>query len=96
MPTFPTPPWLQELHPKAVQLFNAARDETVLAAPVTSPANRPVSFGCPDCGANLKITMESPRILECQFCKTDLFLPDPLWRALHPVRKRATWYVAFT
>jgi DNA-directed RNA polymerase subunit RPC12/RpoP len=96
MPTFPAPAWLREVHPLAVQLFNAAREDVADNAPVTPQTNRPVSFGCPDCGANLKVTMDSPRILECQYCKTDLFLPDPLWRALHPVRKRSAWYVGFT
>jgi hypothetical protein len=95
MPTFPAPAWLREVHPSAVQLFNAAREQGATKAPVTPQVNRPVSFGCPDCGANLKVTIDSPRILECQYCKTDLFLPDPLWRALHPVRKRSAWYVAF-
>jgi hypothetical protein len=95
MPTFPTPSWLRSVEPHAVQLFNVAREESG-KGPVTAQANRPVSFGCPDCGANLKITSESPRVLECQYCKTDLFLPDALWRALHPVKKRGAWYVTFT
>lgn len=95
-PTFPAPHWLREADPHAIQLFNAQREDTAAKSPVTARADRPVSFGCPDCGANLKIKVESPRILECQYCKTDLFLPDALWRALHPVRKRAAWYVQFT
>lgn len=95
MPTFAAPAWLREVEPSAAQLFNAAREDVPHKGPVASDASRPVSFGCPDCGANLKITIESPRILGCQFCKADLFLPDPLWRALHPVRKRSAWYVAF-
>ena len=96
MPTCPPPSWLGQADPKAVQLFNVVPEDAAHASPVTAKENRPVSFGCPDCGANLKVTMDSPRILECAFCKTDLFLPDPLWRALHPVRKRTAWYVAFT
>ena len=97
MTTHPAPDWLREIEPKAAQLFGAVREERNQdESPVVTPqANRPVSFGCPDCGANLKITVETPRILECHYCKADLFLPDPLWRALHPVRKRTAWYVAF-
>lgn len=96
MPTCPAPIWLRQADPWAVQLFNVPSEDTTHEAPVTAQENRPVSFGCPDCGANLKVTMDSPRILECSYCKTDLFLPDPLWRSLHPVKKRAAWYVAFT
>jgi ribosomal protein S27E len=72
------------------------REGTASGQAVASPAaTRPVSFACPDCGANLKIAADAPRILACSFCKADLFLPDPLWRALHPVKKRVPWVVAF-
>ncbi len=94
-PTFPAPAWLAQLDPQAAQLFDAEREGVERKAPVVPQASHPVSFGCPDCGANLKITTESPRILPCQYCKADLFLPDPLWRALHPVKKRRPWYLAF-
>jgi hypothetical protein len=97
--TFPPPPWLAAVEPEALQIFGAARSggAPAGATPVEAPRNdaRPISFSCPDCGATLKITMESPRILTCTFCKADHFLPDPLWRALHPVKKRAPWVVAF-
>jgi predicted RNA-binding Zn-ribbon protein involved in translation (DUF1610 family) len=93
-PTFPPPSWLRPLAPHIVQLFNALREGESRTNVEVPRDNRPVSFGCPECGAHLKITMESPRILACEYCKADLFLPDPLWRALHPVRKRAAWYVA--
>ena len=92
-PTFAPPSWLRPHAPRVVQLVNATREGQLSKIEVTRE-DRPVTFGCPDCGAHLKITMESPRILGCQYCKADLFLPDQLWRALHPVRKRAAWYVA--
>jgi len=96
--TFPPPAWLLAIEPNALQLFGAARPHA--AAPGSKAVDptaerRPVSFACPDCGANLKITTDSPRVLECSFCKSDLFLPDPLWRALHPVKKRSPWVLAF-
>lgn len=95
--TFPPPPWLHAVEPAAIQLFGAARTFHPVAGAAVEPAaeHRPVSFACPDCGANLKITTESPRVLACTFCKAALFLPDPLWRALHPVKKRSPWVVAF-
>lgn len=95
--TFPPPPWLLAIEPHVLQVFGAARSLGAPAGRSVEPAaeRRPVSFGCPDCGANLKITTESPRVLACGFCKADLFLPDPLWRTLHPVKKRSPWVVAF-
>jgi DNA-directed RNA polymerase subunit RPC12/RpoP len=95
-PVFPAPEWLRSECAQAVQIIGGAREDGAAKTPVAPAASNPVSFGCPDCGANLKITIESPRILECQYCKADLFLPDPLWRALHPVKKRSAWYVAFS
>jgi hypothetical protein len=94
--TFPPPAWLLAVEPDALQVFGAARPFQPGGASVDAAAERrPVSFACPDCGGNLKITTESPRVLACGFCKADLFLPDPLWRALHPVKKRTPWVVAF-
>jgi hypothetical protein len=95
MTTCPVPDWLHEVEPKATQLFNVAIPDAAPAPTVATAAARPVSFGCPDCGANSKVTSESPRVLECLYCKVDLFIPDALWRALHPVKKRGAWYIAF-
>lgn len=93
--TFPPPAWLLAVEPDALQLFGAARAGGPGRAIVSGAGRGPVSFACPDCGANLKITIDAPRVLACGFCKADLFLPDPLWRALHPVKKRSPWVVAF-
>jgi Zn finger protein HypA/HybF involved in hydrogenase expression len=94
--TFPPPAWLLAVVPEALQIFGATSASTPAGAKVEVPAERrPVSFACPECGANLKITAESPRILACAFCKVDLYLPDALWRSLHPVKRRSPWVVAF-
>jgi len=97
MNTFPPPPWLLAIEPDALQLFGAVRESGApMGASVAVPEEaRPVSFACPDCGANLKINASAPRVLACGYCKADLYLPDPLWRALHPVKKRMPWYVTF-
>jgi len=96
--TFPAPQWLREVDPSAMQLFGAVRQG--VAPPATASvgipdATKPVSFACPECGANLRIASDSKRILGCDFCQANLYLPDPLWRALHPAKKRTPWYVAF-
>lgn len=92
-PTFPAPAWLREADPKAVQVFGAPR-AGVVAAPQEKP--KPVSFACPDCGANLKISADDQRVVTCQYCQGDVFLPASLWLALHPKRKRTPWYVTFS
>jgi len=94
--TFPAPAWLKDVTLDALQIWGAARESAPAPAPEASrdPA-KPVSFSCPECGANLKVTSESTRLLECSYCKSDLYLPDGLWFAIHPVRTRQRWYVAF-
>jgi hypothetical protein len=52
-------------------------------------------MACMGCGAALGITVESPRITTCEYCQVENFLPDPLWRRLHPVKKRVPWYVRY-
>lgn len=53
----------------------------------------PVVFACANCGANLKIGAESKRILTCEYCSTDQYLPNDLWNHLHPVRQRRAFMV---
>lgn len=95
--TFPPPRWLADGVPAIVQLFGAKRE---MAAPsagavVTPNDMKPVLWSCPRCGAGLDIAPETPRILTCRYCESDLYLPDPLWHALHPVKKRAPFWIAF-
>ena len=96
--TFPPPEWLRQVVPSAVQLFGAIRESTPEGLAIVEPlgAQKPVLFGCPRCGAGLDIASESPRILTCKYCDSDLYLPDSLWHALHPVKKRAPFWVAFS
>jgi hypothetical protein len=97
-PTFPPPPWLAQSDPSILQIFGAPHEASTgvpAAAQVGAPALDLVSFACPDCGANLKVTPDSARVLRCTYCQCDSYLPEPLWRALHPVKKRTPFYVAF-
>jgi hypothetical protein len=94
--TFPPPAWLSRVEPEALQLFGAVKPEAPTGAVLELlPERSPISFACPDCGANLKIGTASPRVVSCHFCNADLYMPDPLWRELHPVKKRVPWFVAY-
>jgi hypothetical protein len=94
--TFPTPDWLRNVVPSAVQLFGAAREDVPDPPDVESPgATKPVLFGCPRCGAGLDVSIDAPRILNCKYCDSDLYIPDALWYALHPVKKRTPFWVGF-
>jgi hypothetical protein len=61
------------------------------AAPVAPRAANPVVLFCPQCKAPLQID-GSDRLVRCQYCSTDVYLPDDLWQRLHPVATVARWY----
>jgi DNA-directed RNA polymerase subunit RPC12/RpoP len=93
--TFPAPDWLREKLPRARQLFCAAQEDEDDSAQPPPEALRPVMMSCLHCGGALEITSETTRIAACQYCDTDHYLPDDLWRRLHPLKKRTPWYLFF-
>jgi len=97
--TEPVPPWLGQTVPNARQLYRVDPDpglegsnRVALSPP---PAPRPVALTCPSCGAGLHITVENPRLTSCEFCNADVYLPDAVWRKLHPVKVVTPFYVRF-
>lgn len=49
-------------------------------------------FACMSCGAGLKADGNN-RVVECQYCNTDNFLPEELWRRMHPIPKPEIFYM---
>ena len=94
---FPPPEWLLTLVPTAT--YVAVSDVSALPGAITTApardASQPVVLPCPQCGAPLHITSDSARTLPCEYCKTDVYLPDDLWRRLHPMKTMAPWFVRF-
>jgi hypothetical protein len=88
MATYPAPAWLRSLGQHALQVFFPLVVETPRSL-------RPITLGCPECGAKLKVGHGDRRIVTCGYCDTDIFLPEEVWRTFHPVRKRASWFVWF-
>jgi hypothetical protein len=97
--SFAAPTWLRDLVANAREVFvtdpAAAPGAPSAAAVVPAVAARPVVMTCPQCGAALHVTAESQRTTTCQFCPVDVFLPDELWRRLHPVKVVRPWWVRF-
>lgn len=54
--------------------------------------NKPVVLRCPSCASNLKID-GTKRLIACEFCSSNVYLPDDLWFELHPPRKTKSWFV---
>jgi hypothetical protein len=98
------PAWLRERVPQARQIVSVDAGAAKLAAgesgsaplpEVETEATRPIVMACPQCGGSLRITSETSRLLPCQFCRTDVYLPDAVWLRLHPARTVREWFVRF-
>lgn len=89
-PVFPAPDWLKEaIHGSTL---------VVGAWPVGSPLegekglSGPVAFACPKCAGSLMID-GTDRLVKCDYCGTNVYLPDDLWLRLHPAKKKGRWYI---
>jgi len=54
-----------------------------------------VALQCPACGAALHVAAERARLAPCDYCRTDVYLPDDVWARLHPSDTIRHWYVRF-
>lgn len=90
----PAPPSLrgEEAH-LARPAWIGAPEGTGSELPSRPEESKPVVMACPNCGGSLRIGVEHPRTTSCGFCDASVFIPDPLWRALHPVKVAVPWYV---
>ncbi len=90
----PAPAWLEV--PSARQVYCAEREEDRQGAPAETPGgDKPVFLSCPQCQGSLSVTAQSERLVVCQYCSAEVFLPDALWLRLHPVRKTSKWFVRY-
>jgi DNA-directed RNA polymerase subunit RPC12/RpoP len=83
--------------PQVDYLLYAIGEEPALlpgaAAAIPTPAStKPLLFPCPACNASLPVDGAS-RTVECTYCRSNAYLPDDLWRRLHPVRTISRWYL---
>ncbi len=82
------PAWGREVFEGLVFLFGEVGGGPAASAP------KPVVFKCPSCTAALQIAGKK-RVVTCQFCESDVFLPDELWLHLNPAAKKAQWWMLF-
>ncbi len=61
----------------------------------TPESLKPILFSCPSCAGNLKVD-GSDRVVTCNFCNSDIYLPDDLWFRLHPAKVVERWYLVLT
>ena len=82
------PDWLLPMLPRARLLIGSASPPADAA-----PAPKPVLMNCLNCGAKLEIDSVAERITSCGYCEADHYLPEDVWRRLHPMQRRVPWYL---
>lgn len=95
---FPAPSWLVEQVPSAALCVTSGpvpghEGEEVLE--VDESSSRPVVMSCPKCAGALSVSSSSERIMECGYCSSEVYVPDEVWKRLHPVRTAEEWFVGF-
>jgi hypothetical protein len=100
LPTFPAPAWLKAQLPAALQVIggdaDVAREQGGVELAVDQAATKPIAMPCPSCGGGLTIQKDTERTIACQFCATSVFIPDELWKRLHPVKTMLRWTLTYS
>ncbi len=88
----PCPSWLKKIHPAIKLLVNADLKSSSGKEP---PAiSGPIVFSCPKCGGALTID-GMDRLVPCEYCGVNVYLPDDLWLRLHPAKTKERWFIGF-
>lgn len=83
------PLWLQKNIPQIKFLVNALTDFMPPAKPNSS---KPVVLSCPSCSAALEVN-GSKRFVDCNYCNSQVYLPDALWMKFHTAKRKRRWFV---
>lgn len=93
--TYPAPEWLKAIDAAFAQVCFGVREEPPEGAEAAAMADapEPVVMACPKCGAGLELGSDAERATRCRFCEARVYIPDELWRILHPVPTMKPWYL---
>ncbi|MBN1435341.1 hypothetical protein JW921_11310 [Candidatus Fermentibacterales bacterium] len=93
---FPAPEWLKKEVPSAVVCVTPgpppgeAGQEPLR---MDEGSSQLIVMSCPKCGGALEVSSKSERIMSCQYCSCEVYVPDEVWARLHPVRVAEEWFV---
>lgn len=99
----PAPEWLVKEYPPAKILIDAPPATAGVEGAEKgegkdmekSAVSTPIAFTCPQCGGALMVD-GSDRLVRCQYCSVDVYLPDDLWLRMHPAKVKESWLVGFS
>jgi len=88
------PAWLGAAVPGVLRSIALARESSSAGGTrEVTASDGSVYVECTGCGAAVSAGAMSPRVVSCQHCSGDLYLPDCLWFALHPNAAVERWYL---
>ena len=58
-------------------------------------SQKPIVMNCPQCSGALSISAGNERIMTCSYCDSEVYIPDAIWKRLHPVKKVQEWFACF-
>jgi hypothetical protein len=94
--TYPAPDFAKGVLPSLSQIYCGERGASGDGAAVRVDEDvKPTVLTCPNCRGSLSAGSRSERTINCQYCGSDVFLPDDLWSKLHPAKTAAKWYLRF-
>lgn len=97
---YAAPAWLRQQLPAVVFVYSADLDvaagEAAVFAQADRPVPKPVAMACPQCAGGLLISAAAERVVECEYCKVSVFLPEELWRHMHPVKTMGEWTLIYS
>ena len=100
VPSYPAPAWLRATLPTAAWVFGGDPEvlppESGVVLSIPEREAKPIAMACPQCSGGLTITKDNARIVPCRFCGVDVYLPDELWRRLHPVATKRAWTLTWS
>ena len=93
----PVPGWLALPTAKRIYCPQPGEASSIGKHALDAPAKaqRAIAMTCPQCAGALQVTAESKRMFSCKYCQAEIFMPDPLWRSLHPVKTVEPFSIGF-
>ncbi|MBN2586696.1 MAG: hypothetical protein JXA64_01270 [Candidatus Fermentibacteraceae bacterium] len=95
---YPVPDWLREPAPSAWLCITPepppGREEQGSGA-MGDGSEQPVVMSCPQCAGAVSISADTGRVMRCDYCDSEVYIPDAVWLRVHPVERTREWFVSF-
>lgn len=95
---YPPAEWLLEHIPSIRQFISIEREiikEEPAEAAIHTNSQELFVMTCPRCSGTLSIGAGNERVMKCNFCSSEVYIPDAIWTRLHPARKTEEWFAVF-